>query len=71
MGLFGALKETKRYNAVKNKNFQSFGHTCSAVHRTKWLVHQYLLSLKMDHLGVILFTEDLGGPSDQSGPFSQ
>ena len=47
------------------------GRTCSVVRRTKRLVRQYLLPLKMDHLGVVLVMGELGGPLDQYGPFSQ
>ena len=47
------------------------GRTCSVVRRNKLLVHQYIISLQMDHPGVILVTRDLGSPSDQYELFSQ
>ena len=43
----------------------------SMFRQTEMLIRQYLLPLKTDHLGAVLVTGDLSGPSDQYGPFSQ
>ena len=39
--------------------------------RTCSVARQYLLPLKTDYPGVVFVTSDLGGPSNQYGPFSR